>query len=273
MLEGYLIADTPLGKYPRKAMFRHGFEILWQQLVQVNKLTDRIQLNTSISAITRDPAGVTIKGVDKNKQPFTKKFDHVVLAAPLAEASAYLDQDDEETELFKPLQSFTFRTTLYQRTPEPNRTAHVDLYPDTLTGGAGEVAGVGRVHAIRDSVVATFGDLHGTDKDRREQMCYQFDTRAMETMDAGALDKFLAEQNGYRKQFLDARVGPADIWQTENFRYFYHYSPEFIEKGYPWRILERQGKRRTIYVHASVLFESVLDIIHYETMLLKTLLE
>ncbi len=176
MLNGYLLADTPLGKFPRKSMFKHGFGALWTEVVHVNGLSENIKLNTSITKVTRTGAGVTITGTAHHdsdvSRDFTAEFDYLVLGAPLKGCGEYMDLDDEERQLFEPLTHFQFLTTLFERPPEPTRSAHVDFYPDVLSGDS---AGGGGVFAIRDSFLAVNGGMIGASRDLpREQMCYQF---------------------------------------------------------------------------------------------------
>ena len=50
--------------------------------------------------------------------------------------------------------------------------------------------------------------------------------------------------------------------------YYTHYEEKGLLDGYLWRILDIQGNSNTLFVHASTNFESVLDIVNYNHMLL-----
>ena len=125
---------------------------------------------------------MTIHGTQHSAQPgstgaktFTHTFDYVIVGAPLKYCHRYMDLDATEAGLFAPLQSFRFRTTLFERSPEPARTAHVDLYVDRLMGGGrpseSAVPGDGSVFGLRDSYLAkSGGTMDHTAEHRREQV-------------------------------------------------------------------------------------------------------
>jgi len=58
------------------------------------------------------------------------------------------------------------------------------------------------------------------------------------------------------------------IIETRNRTYFYHFDLEGLSvKQYPWQILDSQGTFNTIYIGASVSFESMNDVVNYNLML------
>ena len=50
--------------------------------------------------------------------------------------------------------------------------------------------------------------------------------------------------------------------------YHTHYENAGLTKGKLWDILELQGNNKTLFVHASTNFESVLDLVNYNNMIL-----
>jgi hypothetical protein len=52
--------------------------------------------------------------------------------------------------------------------------------------------------------------------------------------------------------------------------YFDHFSNPDLVAELPWKLLQMQGERHTLYVHASTCFESVLDCWAYSNMLLES---
>eukprot|EP00475_Leptophrys_vorax_P035366 TRINITY_DN581_c0_g1_i4.p2 TRINITY_DN581_c0_g1~~TRINITY_DN581_c0_g1_i4.p2 ORF type:complete len:565 (+),score=120.86 TRINITY_DN581_c0_g1_i4:92-1696(+) len=271
LLSRYVESYIPWGKhYPPKSMFKHGWERLWEELVYVDNLESRILLNCDVSRIVRDGDGVSVT-YSRNDDVVTQRFNWLFLACPLNSAGSFVDYDDEEKDLFSALKSYTFRTTLFERSPE-QRFAHLDFYVDRLFGS--KTAGTGEAFSLRDTVLAYFnGSMHGTEHSRREQMCYQFDVESMEGMNADEAQKFRDGLALKAEAFLDEKVGQDhQILQDFCVSYFFHYPTEKILQEYPWRVWDRQGHRRTFYVHASVRFESVLDIVQYNTALVGKLL-
>jgi hypothetical protein len=50
-----------------------------------------------------------------------------------------------------------------------------------------------------------------------------------------------------------------------------HWTNESLRAGRPWRVLEMQGERNSLFVGSSVCFESALDCVAYNEMLVKYL--
>ena len=66
---------------------------------------------------------------------------------------------------------------------------------------------------------------------------------------------------------------PAEGGEYIGWEYFFHFDSQGLERMCPWRLMERQGKRRTLYVHASTFFESMVGIVDYNKKTLKSLFD
>ena len=55
---------------------------------------------------------------------------------------------------------------------------------------------------------------------------------------------------------------------SRTFVCFYHYDQKGLAAQKPWHLLSIQGENNTIWAHASNYFESVLDIVNYQNMML-----
>lgn len=181
-----------------------------------------------------------------------------------------MDLDDEENRLFAQIINYRFRTTLIERDPEPERKEHLDVFVENLLGPK---AGFGGVFALRDSYLCYNEHLGPTTDERREQMCFQFvgDLEAQQVITEAELDDKLfsfLEKQGVTGARILRHGNAAGAWE-----YFYHYSQDALDEGALWNIFERQGLRRTLWVHASCCFESVLDLINYNRTLCSKLVE
>lgn len=59
------------------------------------------------------------------------------------------------------------------------------------------------------------------------------------------------------------------VVRQESFnKYFPHFRNQAIRKGHPWTICDHQGENRTLYIGSSACFESALDVVKYNYMLL-----
>jgi len=287
LLIGYTSAQFGLKFFgrmiPKKDMFVSGWITLWEELVKIIG-EDNIVLDAHVKQITRRPSSPAFPDSDGsvrvsyqvNGQLKNGTFDYLVVAAPLhlEEAQEVLQFTETERELFqKDIVHHQFRTTLYTRSQQPNLTTHLTIFPRHITDTA--VAGKGDVFAYRDSYLARFPEVNvevNVEKDKwperfkrdparhgdREQMCYQY-------AENGMSEKDLKQKC---KQWLDSNMGETTILEEKNFDYFYHYDHNGLAAQKPWRLLSIQGENNTIWAHASNYFESVLDIVNYQNMML-----
>ena len=58
------------------------------------------------------------------------------------------------------------------------------------------------------------------------------------------------------------------ILHEKAWTYYTHYEAKGLLDGNLWKILDIQGENNTFFVHASTNFESVLDIVNYNHMIL-----
>lgn len=269
----------------KKEMFVSGWITLWEELV---KIIDKrnIVFDAHVKQITRrgvssstafqDSEGSVRVSYEVNGHLKNDTFDYVVIAAPLhlEEAQEVLLLTETERELFqKDIVHSQFRTTLYKCSPKPNLTTHLTIFPRRIIDPA--LAGKGDVFAYRDSYLARFPEVNvevNVEEDKwperfkrdparyseREQMCYQY------------ADNEMSEQDLKQKckQWLDSNMGETEILLEKNFDYFYHYDQNGLAAQKPWRLLSIQGENNTIWAHASNYFESVLDIVNYQNMML-----
>ncbi|KJC46364.1 hypothetical protein UP09_13070 [Bradyrhizobium sp. LTSP885] len=276
LLDGYfsLLPDA----LPKKSMFKQGWESVWDTIVKVDK--PDIRYNTEIESIERPEDGklIVIAGVEGSGERavrFRREFDYLVVAAPLVNPDpdgtvVPLDLRAAERTLLggDHTSSSQFRTVLFKlNQPKPYLYSHLELDADRILGPA---VGQGEVFASRDSYLAlhpefcTF-EAHQSDPVRgqvREQMAYQWVANdrhlPLEDVDRKfhewAVDQFGAQAN-------------YEVLQHKTWTYFQRFDRIGLAAKAPWNVLELQGRNRTLFVHASNYFESVLDIVNYNNML------
>jgi len=263
-------------QYPKKAMLKHGWISLWDEIVKLNKL--HIRYNVDIERITRTSADgkTTVRVVGKEKgTPIDETYDFLVMGAPVFDdqGKAFLDLNEEEASTFKTnMEHGQFRTILFRSTqPQPYLMSHLTLYASKIIGAD---AGQGDVFAWRDSYLALRPELclsaaHQLDPERfkvREQMAYQYAETGNNLPEKAFQDKF--------HQWAENRFGAKEnykVLQEQTWDYFSRFNSVGLKNRDPWRILSFQGKNATLFVHASTFFESVLDIVNYNNMLYDSL--
>jgi len=291
LLDGYFRLPPQIP--PKKAMFKTGWRTMWEATTQINDLN--IEYNTDIHSIERDGVGssnngtglVTITG-ERDGQDFKREFDYLVVAAPLHNPRYLEDEEwstrdgikdkmvpleltDEEEVILKSkyLTVSQFRTLLFKmKEPRPYLWAHLEMNSDKILGPG---AGAANIFASRDSYLAlnpqhcTF-EGHKTDPLQyglREQMAYQYAESGRDL----TLKAFNEKFEEWTRSKLGTNGCHFDIIKEQHWNYFMRYDMNGVKEAMPWRILELQGKHNTMFVHASTFFESVLDIVNYNNMI------
>merc|ERR1719245_526622 len=291
LLDGYF--RIPKQIPPKKAMFKTGWRTMWEMTTQINELN--IEYNMDIHSIERNgvggyedgEGGVTITG-ERGGKEFKEAYDYLVVAAPLHDPKYLKDDDwstrdgikdklvplrltDEEKPILRSehLTQSQFRTLLFKMNePRPYLWAHLEMNSDKILGPG---AGGANIFASRDSYLAlnpqycTF-DGHKGDPLQyglREQMAYQWAENGRHLTLKAFNEKF--------EEWSRSKLGTFDchykILKEQHWNYFMRYDMNGVKAGLPWKLLELQGKHNTLFVHASTFFESVLDIINYNNMI------
>jgi len=291
LLDGYF--RFPRQIPPKKAMFTTGWRTMWEATTSVNDLN--IEYNTDIHSIERNGVGssdnltgrVTITG-EKDGEDFERDFDYLVVAAPLHNPKYLVDDEwstrdgikdklvpleltDEEEAVLRSeyLTVSQFRTLLFKlNEPRPYLWAHLEMNSDKLLGAG---SGGANIFASRDSYLALNPEYctfkgHKTDPLQyglREQMAYQWAENDRHLTLKAFNEKF--------EEWSRSKLGTYDchyeILKEQHWNYFMRYNQNGLREAMPWKILELQGKHNTMFVHASTFFESVLDIINYNNMI------
>jgi hypothetical protein len=196
------------------------------------------------------------------------------MAAPIVEdgGTSILDLTSEERAAFgQNVEHGLFRTVLFRaHDAQPFLKSHLIMYPQKIIGPD---AGKGEVFALRDSYLAVNPKLceepeHRLDPRRffpREQMAYQYVENNIDMTEEDLERKFQDWSSGY---FGRTRL---TVLKSQTWPYFRRFNQEGILRRAPWRVLGVQGRNLTLFVHASTFFESVLDIVNYNNMLLEGL--
>eukprot|EP00924_Labyrinthula_sp_SR-Ha-C_P014374 maker-scaffold_20-snap-gene-4.45-mRNA-1 protein AED:0.14 eAED:0.16 QI:82/0.5/0.33/1/1/0.66/3/0/1162 len=272
-----------------KTMLVSSYERMWTRLVEVNFLENRIKYNSKIASIKRGEGVIEVKYSSNGSAFGTEYFDFLIVAAPLNDAfvdptllnkDLPLDIREKEREIFlnEDVTGCRFRTSVFL--PEQNgkfAENHLRAFTDFLKPGG---AGKGDIFALRDTYKALQPKLCTDIGDRtdpfggaepgREMMIYQYTSppvysngheHSQEQLEKKAKD-FFKSQPG----FENSKVLFAKEWT-----YYTHFIGDALEKGKLWEILDIQGDNNTFFVHASTNFESILDIVNYNNMVLSGL--
>ncbi|CAJ1389989.1 unnamed protein product [Effrenium voratum] len=239
------------------SMLKNGYQSLWKNMAkrhsdQVNYIT-----GAQVTAIKRTPS-VEIKYMLGGEEKVLEA-DMFVSAIDMYRFSHLItDLDPEEKEVFSKLTESTLATTLYKgKTVAHEHTVEFWF----ARQGVLTSDGVGQFHAQRNSRMATRPEIPAVD-DTELRVAYQYSEKPPQSGDAAKLSQALME--GLKTFAGEPEV---EIRLQKPWPYFPRFEAQDLVKGCPWKILEMQGKRNTVFIGSSVCFESVLDVVCYNQLL------
>jgi len=240
------------------SLLKNGWQSLWKKMVATHKDEVNYVTGATVTSIKRTPTvevKYTHEGVEKQLEA-----DVFISAIDLYRFRHLItDLVPEEEAVFSKLTESVLTTTLYKgKTTDHEHT--VEFWFGKM--GAMHPSGVGQFYGHRNSRMAARPEIPSDGSELR--VAYQYMDRPLETGDASKLLNVLEENlKSYAgEEHVDVKVQKA--WP-----YFPRFDAKGLSEGLPWKILELQGQRNTIFAGSSVCFESALDCVAYNLMLLK----
>ncbi|KAJ3314037.1 hypothetical protein HDV04_001068, partial [Boothiomyces sp. JEL0838] len=248
-------------------MLSKGFQHLWQSVYKTHQKDVKFVFYAKVKSITRGldtGKGKLVYGDDKKAE-----FDKLIMAVDLStQLELIADLTSEEKSLFSGYTSSVLTTTLYE-----SDLAAIEFPVEywfkrmTRTPPNGIQ---GRLYAQRNSKLALYGTFNDSTNlwnasGRQRRVAYQYFGRPMEKNDSSVMLGLLATDL-VTETDLHANV----ILQVPH-RYFPRFDTPGVLAGKPWSILDLQGKSNTFWIGSSVCFESVLDVMTYNSNLFSRL--
>lgn len=222
------------------------------------------------SSVPEDPISITYN--TPTRQNVTEKFDYLVVACDPRNININ-DRTSFEKHVNKVLHSHTFHTSLFSakrpKSGKPEDTRYVVRFdPNALEAMDGEVYG------FRDEVMTR--DDEGQKPSANGEtwtVTYQLEDRPLI---GDSVEQREAELNVKRdKNIVDAAYvdwttnGKNPVSHEITVDYFGHFKKEELDDHMPWKVLEKQGTKRTLYVASFTCFESVLHCYLYQNKLME----
>lgn len=241
---------------PGLALLKNGWQSLWLKMKERHSKEVTYITSASVTEIKRSPTvEVTYR---QGEKLHTLQGDVVITAIDLFRFRHLIcDLAPEEEQIFSQLQGQSLTTTLYK-----GKTTDHDYTVETWFGRMGFLDdGVGQFYAQRNSRMAARPNVPSNGVELR--VAYQYMPKPLQTGDEAKLATVLKEN-------LKSYAGEpeVEILLQKAWGYFPHFENEALVKEFPWKILDLQGKRNTIFIGSSVCFESALDQVAYNLMLL-----
>lgn len=266
-----------------QAVLTSGFSKLWENIVEKEGL--EVKLGCAVTNIDRSGPTpvVTYRNSNTGADVTIRDADFVVLAVPLLPAmqgvKAYnkgakseeysepvVDEVTRSEPIFTPTQeesavlgtieSYTLKTVLFKADPFPTPGP---IYPGEVWAKALEGYG-GRVRYLTNSELSTLGT---ESPGQTGYVAYQaLDEPPNRVNDANLQEKFAEDI---------AAIGltNVDIVLEKPWYYFPHFPQQAVQNGAPWKLMELQGKHGMLFAGSSCCFESVLDVMAYNELLIE----
>lgn len=251
-----LVAHKPIA-----CVLPHGYQEVWEALVKQYKL--HIEFNVDIKTIERNQsaAAVVIKGTNRITGKETEWLaEELILTMPAKDSLSILQNPTaDEVAAFSKQKASAFIASIISCGGDKRLEHQRIVLPKNLNLG-----GPGHVVNLRNSSACTTQHSsahHG-----------KLDLVALQYMDQGNYN--LSELRESLKEELSA-IGLKDveIGLQKEWSYFPHFDAEQIQAGYPWKIIDIQGKNHTWYGGSSVCFETVLSVVNYNNHLIAMILK
>eukprot|EP01124_Arcella_intermedia_P025862 TRINITY_DN4720_c0_g1_i1.p1 TRINITY_DN4720_c0_g1~~TRINITY_DN4720_c0_g1_i1.p1 ORF type:complete len:727 (-),score=178.94 TRINITY_DN4720_c0_g1_i1:27-2207(-) len=243
---------NPFAKYPAKTTLKSGWRNFWEKIVEFNKLN--VLYEFDLKDIKRTAETVTVTGTHKGA-PWQENFDFIFIGAPPTPGELALDWNEEEKDIFSRLKYHILSMTLYKRSPVPDLKEFVYVWVDKVADK--ERYHSGEVIVIRDAYRACRKDFQDKKKDR-------YQVGAQSFLDGQFTEEEVIEK--LREHLAKMDDPNIDVLEYNPWKYFYYFNCEDIAAGYPWKLLDLQGKNRTAFIHASAAFESINECLSYTSM-------
>lgn len=261
-------------------MLPEGYAKIWKRMHEKDNIN--VRFHVEIESIDRqlhdEAAPVKITFSEAGSKSQTEEFDVLVYTAPHGLAHSFVkDIAAEEQRIFEGLSPYVLMTTLYKGAPVPGYStsdAKKTIFYDTKA--LVDKKSDGDLYCDRDAH-RIFANHDGP---VQERVSYQF------YEDPCAVDKELCnfakfprdssprfDQIASQKERLVedlTRFQATNLQIQEQFPwpYFWHFSLAGLKEGLPWDLLAMQGQRKTFWLGASAIFESVHDVTNYNLMVL-----
>lgn len=265
-------------------MLPEGYQAIWTTMAATDGLD--VRLGVDVKSIDRqlDAPDAPVKiYFAQGGQDLQEEADFLINTAPHALANSYMpDLTESEKTIFDDLSYTVLVANLYKSDPIPGYNAEgvpAPIMYDISVLGSESADGLWAVDRDDYQIFSGapsrngervggqfFADPCAADDGPDDVLCNPdrfpnsdgFATSDLAPMVEVGLNSSIESRGG-----ANVRIEKQFPWP-----FFWRFSQEGIQKGYPWDLLEMQGKSKTFWVGASAVFESIHDVVHYNLQIL-----
>ena len=265
--QAFIVAVKPTGSSPQVLTFAATSDAdagAWIQAIEAIKTSAAVALPDARDAGHAPAANATTIKLTYTLggSSVTKDFALLVIACDPRNLIGICDYSPEEIAAFNQLVNFTFHTTLMQvKVNADTWIEHGVIFapsPLDLMNGS--------VYGFRNESAKQFGIETARGMEYNLVTVYQLLGVTDEKWTPDRFQQVLTEQLKTLTWWPFAEA--YEIRTSVTTPYFNHFHADALRTGKPWELLERQGARGTLLVHASTCFESALHCWGYAGLML-----
>jgi len=270
-LRGMLQFDTPEERHDGVEMLKYGYQRLWTKIRDAYARRVSYVLGAAVASVVRhaSPTGpdgrlVSITYTDSaSGASATIGADKVIMAVDMSRFLGLISEPGpKETAIFPRMVESTLATTLYKSNHTRPEVA-VEIWLAQMRSGPAEDGIEGHLHAVRNSRMAVRQEMPPT-PGLELRVGFQFMDRRPNASDPDTL------LETFKKDMPRLAGEPVDeVILQKPWAYFPRFDQRGLNDGLPWDILSRQGLHNTFYIGSSASFESVLDVVQYNKMIIQ----
>ena len=260
-------------------VLKSGFQNLWETIVEKENI--QVTFNVDILQVFR-PATQRLdkktkcrdvwiaQRIGKNGTPKWVHYNFLIWSPEMKDSlHLWKNPVSQEVEFFSKTQERYFTTSLIDTKNMIRGLTPIDYWVDNMAQkkeysvwAQRDSYGVLNKQSGTEYRSAKLPTSNDENDRRRSTVVYQMGrTLSSERYLMKILRKHIKGINGEILYVLDMKT-----W-----RYFPRYSPEDMEKGILWRILEIQGRYNIWYIGSSVSFESVKSVVEYNRLIVENM--
>ena len=261
-------------------ILKSGFQNLWETIVKKENIN--ITFNVDILQVVRpkrvpctEPSScrdvwIAQQIFGNNAAPTWEKYDFLIWSPEMKDSiHRWRNPAPKEVEYFSKTEHRYFTTSLIDTENMDRGFTPIDYWVDNMSRkrensvwAQRDSYGVLQKQAGPEYMSSVLPTNDNKADKRRTTVVYQMGRKL-------SSERYLVKLIRKHLKQLNAEV--MSVIDVKTWRYFPRYSPDKMEKGILWRILEMQGLHGMWYIGSSVSFESVKSVVEYNKLIVENM--
>ena len=263
-------------------VLKSGFQKLWETIVEKEKIN--VTFNVDILQVVRPknywcakPSASPCRDdvwiaqrIGNSAAPTWENYDFLIWSPEMKDSiHRWRNPEPKEVEYFSKTEHRYFTTSLIDTENMKRGLTPIDYWVDNMSRkrensvwAQRDSYGVLQKQAGPEYMSSVLPTSDNKADKRRTTVVYQMGRRL-------SSERYLTKLLHKHLKRVDADI--TSVIDVQTWRYFPRYSPEEMERGILWRILEMQGRHGMWYIGSSVCFESVKSVVEYNRLIVENM--